>query len=69
MQGTMWLFPDSREWGLGTREPRAGNRQLGNTASSQRPAESGQLIAEPPVISSEAAKSLTAMPPASMASQ
>jgi hypothetical protein len=25
MQGTMWLFPDSREWGLGTREPRAGS--------------------------------------------
>ena len=21
MQGTMWLFPNSREWGLGTREP------------------------------------------------
>jgi hypothetical protein len=25
MQGTMWLFPNSREWGLGTREPRAGS--------------------------------------------
>lgn len=27
MQGTMWLFPDSREWELGTREPRAGSRE------------------------------------------
>lgn len=25
----MWLFPDSREWGLGTREPRAGSRDWG----------------------------------------
>ena len=34
MQGTMWLFPDSRDWGLGTRElgnqeSKAGNRDSG----------------------------------------
>lgn len=28
MQGTMWLFPDSREWGLGTREPGADSQKL-----------------------------------------
>lgn len=27
MQGTMWSFPDGREWGLGTREPRAESRK------------------------------------------
>ena len=27
MQGAMWLFPDNREWGLGTREPEAGSRK------------------------------------------
>lgn len=28
MQGAMWLFPDNREWGLGTREPGAESREL-----------------------------------------
>ena len=35
MQGTMWLFPNSQEWGLGTREPRAGSWKL--KADSQKP--------------------------------
>lgn len=27
MQGTMWLFPDSRDWGMGIREPGTGSRE------------------------------------------
>lgn len=30
MQGTMWLFPDSREWGLGTRDSGAESRKQGD---------------------------------------
>ena len=36
MQGTMWLFPDSRDWGMGNGDSGVGNREPG--ASSLEPA-------------------------------
>lgn len=29
MQGTMWLFPNSREWRIGSRQQEAGSRKPG----------------------------------------
>ena len=46
MQGTMWLFPNSREWRIGIRESGAVSRK--QEAGSRKPkADSGQRIIYP----------------------